>query len=46
MWSQALLIAGVGFGVVFIVLVLLLISMRIAGAAMSPKKAKKTEAAK
>jgi len=46
MWEQAVLIAGVGFGVVFVVLALLMISMRIAGAIMAPKAAKKTEAAK
>ena len=46
MWEQAVLIAGVGFGVVFTVLALLMISMRIVGTAMSPKTAKKTEAAK
>ena len=46
MWSQAVLIAGVGFGVVFVVLVLLMASMRIGGAVMSPKSAKKVETPK
>jgi len=50
MWSQAVLIAGIGFGVVFVVLALLMISMRVAGAVMSPrassKSAKKTETPK
>ena len=46
MWSQAILIASVGFGVVFTVLALLLISMRIVGKVMSSKSGKKAEAAK
>jgi len=46
MWEQAFLIAGVGFGVVFVVLALLMGSMRIVGAVMSSKSAKKSEAAK
>ena len=46
MWEQAVLIAGVGFGVVFIVLALLMTSMRIVGAVMSTKSAKITEATK
>ena len=46
MWEQAVLIASVGFGVVFVVLALLLISMRVMGAVMSPKTAKKTEVTK
>ena len=46
MWSQAFVIAGVGFGVVFAVLALLMASMRIAGAALSLKSAKKAEPAK
>ena len=46
MWEQAVLIAGVGFGVVFVVLALLMASMRIAGTVMAPKIAKKTEATK
>lgn len=46
MWEQAVLIAGVGFGVVFAVLALLMASMRVVGAVMSSKSAKKTEATK
>jgi Na+-transporting methylmalonyl-CoA/oxaloacetate decarboxylase gamma subunit len=46
MWSQAVLIAGVGFGIVFVVLALLMTAMRIAGAVMSSKRAEKTEAAR
>ena len=44
MWSQAVLIAGVGFGVVFTVLALLLISMRVVGRALSSKSGKKAAA--
>ena len=44
MWSQAILIAGVGFGVVFTVLALLLISMRIVGMVLSSKSGKKAAA--
>jgi Na+-transporting methylmalonyl-CoA/oxaloacetate decarboxylase gamma subunit len=46
MWEQAVLIAAVGFGVVFVVLALLLVSMRVVGAVMSSKSTKKAEAAK
>ena len=51
MWSNAVLIAGVGFGVVFVVLTLLMAAMRIAGAvlsseAVSSKNAQKTEPTK
>ncbi len=46
MWSNAVLIAGVGFGVVFVVLTLLMAAMRIAGAVLSSKNAQKTEPTK
>ena len=46
MWSNAFVIAGVGFAVVFAVLALLMTAMRIAGAVMSSKSSKETETAK
>lgn len=45
MWSDAFLIAGVGFGVVFAVLALLMVCIRIVRSALSAKRAKKTEPA-
>jgi len=43
MWSNAVLIAGVGFSVVFIVLTVLMAAMHIAGLALSSKKHHESE---
>ena len=46
MWSNAVLIAGVGFGIVFVVLGLLMMSMQLAGVVLSSKSGKKSETTK